>query len=223
MRFELKTTPHPAINPDISAPLTDQEKHLLLVWAKVNSELDKERDCWLWQGALNSANNQARFGNQAAHAYIYKRLHNLAHLDPATLGRITHTCDNPQCVNPDHCKLSVGPRTIRKKRTEMNVDEKKVTDEVTREVNKEVVREIRALKSELLKEVGDAVVAELLRIKFDDHSGPGNRNKVTRREIKMGASKQVIIEKMEREDIREWLYESMMKRRRGRCGSREAF
>jgi hypothetical protein len=26
----------------------------------------------------------------------------------------------------------------------------------------------------------------------------------------MGASKQVIIEKMEREDIREWLYESMM-------------
>jgi hypothetical protein len=50
----------------------------------------------------------------------------------------------------------------------MNVDEKKVTDEVTREVNKEVVREIRALKSELLKEVGDAVVAELLRIKFDD-------------------------------------------------------
>jgi hypothetical protein len=28
----------------------------------------------------------------------------------------------------------------------MNVDEKKVTDEVTREVSKEVVREIRALK-----------------------------------------------------------------------------
>jgi hypothetical protein len=50
----------------------------------------------------------------------------------------------------------------------MNVDEKKVTDEVTREVSKEVVREIRALKVELLKEVGDAVVAELLRIKFDD-------------------------------------------------------
>jgi hypothetical protein len=75
----------------------------------------------------------------------------------------------------------------------------------------------------LLKEVGDAVVAELLRIKFDDHGCQGDRNKVTRGEIKMGASKQVIIEKMEREDIREWLYESMMKRRRGRCGSREAF
>lgn len=168
MRFETKTTPLPDINTDLSAPLTDQEKHLLLVWAKVNSELDKDRGCWLWQGALNNANKQARFGNQAAHAYIYKRLHNLAHLDPATLGRITHTCGDPQCVNPEHCKLSVGPRTIKKKRIEMNVDEKKITDEVTREVNKEVMREIRALKSELLREVGDAVVAELLRIKFDD-------------------------------------------------------
>lgn len=168
MRFETKTTPLPDINTDLSAPLTDQEKHLLLVWAKVNSELDKDRGCWLWQGALNNANKQARFGNQAAHAYIYKRLHNLAHLDPATLGRITHTCGDPQCVNPNHCKLSVGPRTIKKKRIEMNVDEKKITDEVTREVNKEVMREIRALKSELLREVGDAVVAELLRIKFDD-------------------------------------------------------
>lgn len=167
MRFEPKTTPLPDINLNLSSPLTPAEKALLLIWAKSNSKVDKERDCWMWQGALNNANNQARFGNQAAHAYIYKRLNNLYHLDPATLGRITHTCNNPQCVNPEHCKLSVGPRTKKKRRIEMTVDERKISDEVVKEVIGEVVKELQNMKQELIKEIGDAVVAELLRIKFD--------------------------------------------------------
>ena len=161
MRFEPCTTPLPNINTDLSAPLTDDEKQKLLDWAKENSHI-KTNNCWVWKGATNKSNNQARYGNQAAHAYIYKRLNNLQHQDAATVGRIHHTCDNPQCVNPEHCKLTVG------RRTRNNIEE---TVDPTRPFNQyALIKNITKalLKDPFFKEIADAVVAELLRVKFDE-------------------------------------------------------
>jgi hypothetical protein len=65
--------------------------------------------CWLWQGAPNGKGNGKEYGrfswdgkeNALAHRVSYAIVYNKGKLPPKPV-LICHTCDIPQCVNPDH-------------------------------------------------------------------------------------------------------------------------
>ncbi len=71
-----------------------------LFWKKV-AHTTNHNECWNWTGSLNSkgyGNLQANKQKWLAHRYSY-------HLNKGTIPnsyQITHTCDNRQCVNPNH-------------------------------------------------------------------------------------------------------------------------
>jgi len=108
MRFD-----HHSINP--------QYKHIgewswnnEILWSKVAVSLDIN-ECWLWQGAMSPTG--ALFGGRKsghpqmsqARRFIWMSETN----EDATPHRITMTCHNQQCVNPNHFKLE---RNLRHKR-----------------------------------------------------------------------------------------------------------
>jgi len=84
----------------------------------MNSELEKyenkilripEAGCWIWMGAIKT--HKHPYGwvaykgkNYNAHRLFYMLHHGIELTDPKIL--VCHTCDVPQCVNPDH--LFVG-------------------------------------------------------------------------------------------------------------------
>lgn len=65
-------------------------------------KVEKTESCWLWKGALNSK-GYGSFGDGAgkrvsAHRYSY-----ILHHGEIPEGSIVcHTCDVPECVNPEH-------------------------------------------------------------------------------------------------------------------------
>lgn len=59
--------------------------------------------CWLWTGPLSKPWRYGMFSyaprkNMSAHRWIYMHLHGPL---PSRI-KVCHTCDNPQCVRPDH-------------------------------------------------------------------------------------------------------------------------
>jgi hypothetical protein len=201
MRFVPLTTPHPtfrdaANNPlQSTQPLSDPQKREFLAWVAENchdvtgTNLDEQKNnCWNWKGATDKNQGAARYMNYPAHSYIFKRLSNTLHLDPATLGRITRTCGNPLCVNPNHCRISEGPRTkhnrkvqdqVAHPKAEMSTNEliEEITEVVTNNVLKTLTASLthdltktltQTLTSQLPNLTADAVVAELLRVRFDE-------------------------------------------------------
>ena len=133
MRFQQKTTPFPQFFDkkgqllNIDVLLSDAQKEELLTWVRHNVTPDSapppripgkpalKTPCWNWNGAVDRNTNAARYLNHAAHAFIYRLLKGLNNTPPSLLGRIAHLCHNPRCVNPDHCTLQAGRRTLARK------------------------------------------------------------------------------------------------------------
>ena len=140
-------------------------------WVKENCIVENE--CWTWTGAVNRTLGLATHKNQAAHAYIYKKLHDLSDKDPKTLGRIFRTCKNLKCVNPSHCYIAQGPATKKaikhEKRLQAienieNLNGEEQQSRVAREVVNAVRKEVKNMSGLII----EGVVAELLRIRFDE-------------------------------------------------------
>jgi hypothetical protein len=161
-------------------PIEGRER--FLQW--VGENIIAEGECWIWQGTVNRTIGVATHKNQAAHAYIFKNLHGLTEKDPKTLGRIYRTCRNSKCVNPDHCYIAQGPATKKaiKREKRLILEEqaadlaakndphaelttyKKILDNIKTEVRNEVRKEVKGLSGLVI----EGVVAELLRIRFDE-------------------------------------------------------
>jgi hypothetical protein len=129
MRFQPSTTPFPHFFDEKNnvllenQTLTSSQKEELLTWVRHNVTigthphpgLNLTGPCWDWKGAIDRNTKAARFHNHAAHSFIFRLLNDLSHIPPHLLGRISHACHNPRCVNPDHCTVQTGRATRTRK------------------------------------------------------------------------------------------------------------
>jgi hypothetical protein len=75
-------------------------KHMTYL-ERFNQKVEKTDTCWLWTGAKNSKGYGAMSYNGKGTSD--HRLSYILHKGEIPDGLIIcHTCDNPQCVNPDH-------------------------------------------------------------------------------------------------------------------------
>jgi len=65
-------------------------------WEQV-AKTNDARSCWLWQGALNPG-GYGRWGQELAHRASYRLTRGMVPHGKM----VCHTCDNPQCVRPNH-------------------------------------------------------------------------------------------------------------------------
>lgn len=68
--------------------------------------------CWIWTGQKRTKSHRERFRDERGRMmingrvqYAYRVLWSLANAQPFPSGKIAlHTCDTPECVNPDHVR-----------------------------------------------------------------------------------------------------------------------
>jgi len=165
--------------PDLDAP-----NEAFLKWLELNiDKLDESNNgCWSWRGATNKYTGVATYKNNAAHGYIFKRLNGLLDEDVSKLGRVNRTCGSLKCVNPSHCYIAQGPATRKNIKQEKMLEEAStmltenqlkhlvntLTDAIKAQTKvgiEDAVREV--VRGETAK-TAETVVAELIRIKFDE-------------------------------------------------------
>lgn len=170
------------------APYTRKD---FLEWLSNNVTHNPDTRCWDWNGFKDNRGN-GLFKNQLIRTFVYKELNGLQDTPTRDIGVIRAICKNPACANPDHARLSVGPRTRTRHRLKEVIEETsnlasvgvtgKVLDSVIykpmrMELNnhlRDATSELRAaLRKDVLEkimttEVVDAIVATLIRIKFDE-------------------------------------------------------
>ena len=152
---------------------TDEEyKAQVLEWVKENVDVDEANDCWLWKGAFAPHSGGARYNNYAAHSFVFRVLKGEYE------GNLLRRCRNKNCVNPDHAYPAVGRRTKKKLEIERIVRDGGVVlkeegrreivagvkDGVREELQVIVMGEVKRMEREIV----EGVVAELIRIRFDE-------------------------------------------------------
>ena len=157
---------------------TDEEyRKEVTDWVKENSSgwegQDGDVNCWSWRGAFAPHSGGARYNNYAAHSFIYRLLK-----DPNYQGNLLRRCRNKNCVNPNHAYPAVGRRTKKKLEIERIVRDGGVIlkEEGRREIVagvKDGVREelqviVKSEVKRMEREIVEGVVAELIRIRFDE-------------------------------------------------------
>lgn len=158
-------------------PETEEHLKMFMDWVHQNTDPDTVTNCWNWKGSADKNTNVARYKNGSAATYVFKIINRIPADNP---GRIFRTCRNNLCVNPEHSRVAVGPRTKAKVRLEETLGgalltpsqfeevkellSKNLVEMVVHEINKNVAKEIHAVE----KTIVDGVVAELIRIRFDE-------------------------------------------------------
>lgn len=77
---------------------------------------DTETGCWVWQRSCSTGQGRRRYGKLrvngrtvSAHRYSFERRYGKI----PTNNVVMHTCDNEQCVNPEH--LQIGTHSLNRK------------------------------------------------------------------------------------------------------------
>jgi hypothetical protein len=167
-------------------PETDEHIKIFTDWLYENTEQDSVTNCWNWKGAIDKNTNVARYKNGSAATYAFKIINRIPADNP---GRIFRTCRNNLCVNPEHSRVAIGPRTKAKVRLEETLGgalltpsqfgevkellSKNLVEMVVEEIQRGVAKEIQAVE----KTIVDGVVAELIRIRFDEMVAKAIRGK----------------------------------------------
>jgi hypothetical protein len=171
------TTKEPNYPTSSGMPETEEQLNIFIDWVHQNTQPDTVTNCWNWNGAADKNTNVARYKNGSAATYIFKIINRIPDNNP---GRIFRTCRNNLCVNPQHSRVAVGPRTKAKVRLEETLGgalltpsqfeevkgllERNLVEMVVKEIQQGVAKEIHAVE----KTIVDGVVAELIRIRFDE-------------------------------------------------------
>ncbi len=93
--------------------INTKEKHKRLFFNKI----EKTQDCWIWKGAKNKS-GYGSFRHEGKHWMRANRVSYLLHKGDIPEGMLVcHSCDNPECVNPDHLHLGT-PKSNMIERTE---------------------------------------------------------------------------------------------------------
>ena len=115
MNFNAKTTTEPNYPTASGLPETPEQLNIFTDWVHQNTQPDFDTNCWNWKGAVDKNTNVARYKNGSAATYVFKIINRIPDNNP---GRIFRTCHNNLCVNPEHARVAVGPRTKAKVRLE---------------------------------------------------------------------------------------------------------
>ncbi len=168
------TEPNPSdyIKDDYIKKFTEWVEHLVI---------KTENGCWNWTGTINNHSGIARYKNQNANTYIYKRLN-----ECPDYGKVLRNCKNPRCVNPEHSYHTVGQISRRKIKSSLRIDNKDLTDtqrtllksemtEIATQAVTQALREtIRATvreqfkDPELVKQIVEGILIEMIRVRFDE-------------------------------------------------------
>jgi len=167
-------------------PETDEHLEMFRDWIEENTDMDSVTNCWNWKGAIDKNTNVARYKNNSAATYIFKIINRIPADNP---GRIFRTCRNNLCVNPEHSRVAIGPRTKAKVRLEETLGgalltpsqfeevkellNKNLVAMVVDEIQRGVAKEIRMVE----KLIVEGVVAELIRVRFDEMVAKAIRGK----------------------------------------------
>ena len=128
-------------------------------WAKV----EKTDSCWLWRGAIEGAG----YGH-----FTIRRVHLRAHhvswciangREPQGGLYIRHTCDVPNCVNPDHLRLGTHQENMQDKIKRDRTGHKLKADDVRR--IKVLLREKKLTKTAIgaMFGISDSFVGDISR------------------------------------------------------------
>lgn len=182
----MQPTPEPNYPTTSGLPETDSQIENFLAWVKKNTTEDQVTNCWNWMGSFDKNTNVARYKNNSAATYVFKIVNRIPADNP---GRIFRTCRNNLCVNPEHARVAVGPRTRAKVRLEETLGgallsksqfeevkellSKNLVELVVGEIQRGVAKEIHAVE----KLIVEGVVAELVRIRFDEMVAKAIRGK----------------------------------------------
>ena len=170
----------PMAEPKLSDYTKDDYIKKFTEWVEYNS-IQTDDGCWNWTGTINNHSGIARYENQNANTYIYKRLNNCPNY-----GKVLRHCKNPRCVNPEHSYHTVGQISRRKIKSSLRVDNKDLTDtqrtllksemtEIATQAVTQALREtIRATVREqfkdpdLVKQIVEGILIEMIRVRFDE-------------------------------------------------------
>lgn len=166
-------------------PETEEQLNIFRQWVYDNVDL-QPNGCWYWKGSFDKNTNVARYKNGSAATYVFKIINRIP---PDNPGRIFRTCNNNLCVNPEHSRVAIGPRTKAKIKLEETLGgalltqsqfeevkellSKNLVAMVVEEIQRGVAKEIRMVE----KLIVEGVVAELIRVRFDEMVAKAIRGK----------------------------------------------
>lgn len=85
----------------------------------IESKIEKTEDCWIWRGKYSTQGHPIII-NKGTSLYVRRELYATTHKQRARRDQVTvMTCENPECVNPDHIKLVAHKTMVRTKNSKL--------------------------------------------------------------------------------------------------------